>query len=254
MQNRYYEWLGGRRSGLRWLSAGLTESLRTYVVKLSHGWLPIGVSEKRCSGTTDLCPQCNEVDTVPHLYRCHVRGPWRHRFLIHLHGHLRETKTAADIRCIILKGIVSWLLAGDANDPDSIEPVVQIGWFQVFKGYIPNEWTLRQETFYRRQRKKRWTKELIEFFWTHSNTPWKDRRKVAHAPGEDSPDNSSARSRQAAQLRVETAYAHAPLMLAHDRRVLEVPLEERLHSRTSELLAWAKTMQFFYFIVCSTRH
>jgi hypothetical protein len=59
---------------------------------------------------------------------------------------------------------------------------------------------------------------------------------------ENSPDNSSARVRQAAKQRVETAYAHAPLMLAHDRRVLDVPLEERLQSRTSELLAWAKTM------------
>jgi hypothetical protein len=49
-------------------------------------------------------------------------------------------------------------------------------------------------------------------------------------------------TRQAALLRVETAYAHAPLMLAHDRRVLDVRLEERLQSRTTELLAWAKTM------------
>jgi hypothetical protein len=47
-------------------------------------------------------------------------------------------------------------------------------------------------------------------------------------------DDSSARSRQAAQLRVEIANAHAPLMLAHDRRALQ--------SRTSELLAWGKTM------------
>jgi hypothetical protein len=31
-------------------------------------------------------------------------------------------------------------------------------------------------------------------------------------------------------------------MLAHDRRVLDVPREERLQSQTSELLAWAKTM------------
>jgi hypothetical protein len=167
--------------------------------------------------------------------------------LIHLHGHLRETKTAADIRCIIIKGIESWFLTGDTNDPDSIETAAQIGWFQVFKGYIPYDWTSRQDTFYRRQRRKyhtgeRWTKERIEFFWTHSKTLWKDRCKVAHAPGEDSPDNSSARSRQAALLRVETAYAHAPLMLAHDRRVLDVPLEERLQSRTTELLAWAKTM------------
>jgi hypothetical protein len=38
-------------------------------------------------------------------------------------------------------------------------------------------------------------------------------------------DNSSTRTRQAAQPRVETVYAHARLMLAQDRRVFEVPLK-----------------------------
>jgi hypothetical protein len=220
------------------------------VVKLRHSWSPIGVRERRCSATTDLCPQCKEIETVPHLYRCEARAAWRQRLLIHLHGHLKETKTAANTRCIIIKGIENWFLTGDTNDPDSIETVEQIGWFQVLKGYIPKEWTSRQEYFYRRQRQstkyntgKQWTKGLIEFFfWTHGNTLWKDRCAVAHAPGEASPDNISARSRQAAQQGVEMAYAHAPLMLAHDRRVLEVPLEERLQSRTSELLAWVKSM------------
>jgi hypothetical protein len=41
--------------------------------------------------------------------------------------------------------------------------------------------------------------------------------------------------------RVELAYAHAPLMLAHDRRVLDLPLQERIQSRASERLAWDKT-------------
>jgi hypothetical protein len=50
-------------------SAGLTNSLRTFVVKLSHGWLTIGERERRCSATTDLCFQCNEIEIVPHLYR-----------------------------------------------------------------------------------------------------------------------------------------------------------------------------------------
>jgi hypothetical protein len=115
---------------------------------------------------------------------------------------------------------------------------------------MPEDWTSRQESFYRRQRRKskkdytgkQWMKELIEFFWKHGNTLWKDRCAVAHAPGADSPDNSSARSRQVAQQRVATAYAHAPLMLAHDRRLLDVPLEERLLTRPSALLAWATTM------------
>jgi hypothetical protein len=57
-----------------------------------------------------------------------------------------------------------------------------------------------------------------------------------------------------AKQRVETAYAHAPLMLAHDRRVLDVPLEERLQSRTSELLAWAKTIPVINRSVRDARH
>ena len=76
-----------------------------------------------------------------------------------LHRHLKEPKTAADISCIITKGIESWFLIGDMNDPDSLEPVAKIGWFQVLKGYIPNDWTSRQEAFYRRQRKKFYTGE-----------------------------------------------------------------------------------------------
>jgi hypothetical protein len=61
----------------------------------------------------------------------------------------------------------------------------------------------------------------------HSHTFGKARCAAAHVSEKDSPDNSSARSRQAVQ--------------ANDRRVLDVLLEERLQSRTSELLAWAKT-------------
>jgi hypothetical protein len=44
------------------------------------------------------------------------------------------------------------------------------------------------------------------------------------------------------ELRAYLQKRNNELMLAHDRRVLDVPLEERLQSRTSELLAWAKTM------------
>jgi hypothetical protein len=69
------------------------------------------------------------------------------------------------------------LLTGDTNDSGSIETVVKIGWFQVLKGYIPKEWTSRQEGFYRRRCQstkyytgEQWKKELIEFFWTHGHT------------------------------------------------------------------------------------
>jgi hypothetical protein len=117
--------------------AGLSDNARTFVVKLTpHIWLPKRVRERRCSVTSDLCRHCNEVETVPHLYRCQSRETWRQRFLTHLPGHLIETKTAADIRCIITKGIESWFLNGATKDPYSmIETVVRIGWFQMLTGY-----------------------------------------------------------------------------------------------------------------------
>jgi hypothetical protein len=46
-------------------------------------------------------------------------------------------------------GIESWCLTGDTDDSDSSDPNVPSGWFQVLEDYIPNEWTLQQERFYR---------------------------------------------------------------------------------------------------------
>jgi hypothetical protein len=76
-------------------------------------------------------------------------------------------QTAADIRCIITKGIENWFLTGDTKDPESIEPIDQIGWFQALKGFTPKECTLKQEGFYRRRRQttkyytgEQWTKEF----------------------------------------------------------------------------------------------
>jgi hypothetical protein len=37
-------------------------------------------------------------------------------------------------------------------------------------------------------------------------------------------------------------YAYGPHVLGHDSRVLDIPFEEQLESRTSDLIAWAKTM------------
>jgi hypothetical protein len=44
------------------------------------------------------------------------RAQWRNRFVIHLHGHLKDTKTAADLRRTIIQGIESWFITGDTND------------------------------------------------------------------------------------------------------------------------------------------
>jgi hypothetical protein len=109
------------------------------VVKLSRSSLPVGVRERRCSATTGaVYPQCTETETVPHLHRCQARGPWRFQFFTHLLVHLKDTHTVDTLRYTIVDGIQGWFITGAANDRDNTGPVVQMGWFQVLRGCIPN--------------------------------------------------------------------------------------------------------------------
>jgi hypothetical protein len=39
-----------------------------FVVNLSHRWLPVDFRISRCGATTDICPQCNQLETLAHLH------------------------------------------------------------------------------------------------------------------------------------------------------------------------------------------
>ncbi len=76
--------------------------------------------------------------------------------------------------------------------------------------------------------------------------PVKSRRASAHA---HSADKSSARTRHTAQRYMEMAYAYCLIILAYDRCVFDIlGGKERLKSRTSNLVAWAKAMSLVILI------
>jgi hypothetical protein len=163
--------------------------------------------------------------------------------------YLKDTSTAADLRCTIVKGIQKWFLTDNTNESDEPDPTTQLGWFQVIKDYLPNQSSITQAKIFRDQgldtrynTGDQRTSQLIIFFRTQSHTLWKDRCKSANAATADNLDNSSARTRQTAQNHMTMAYANNPLMLAIDRRIFDVSLEERIQSRTFNLVAWTKTM------------
>jgi hypothetical protein len=51
--------------------SALTDQVRTFVIKLNHDWLPVGVWEHRYGAATDTCPKCIQLEIVRHLYLCH---------------------------------------------------------------------------------------------------------------------------------------------------------------------------------------
>jgi hypothetical protein len=111
--------------------SALIENVRTFVIKLSHNWLPVGVRERRCGAATGTCPKCIQPETVPHLYLCHSRTTWRDQFIAQLAKNLKDASTAADRRYTIVNGIHKWILTDDTYVPDEPDPTTKLGWFQV---------------------------------------------------------------------------------------------------------------------------
>jgi hypothetical protein len=234
--------------------SALTDNIRAFVIKLGHNWLPVGVRERRCGAATDTCPKCIQPETVPHLYLCHSRTTLRDQFITQLAMHLKDTSTAAastaaDLRCTIERGIQQWFLTDDTNATDEADTTIQLGCFQIIKGYLPQEWSITQALFFRAQgfdarynTGERWTSQLITFFWTQSHNLWKDLCVSARAPAADTLDKSSARTRQIAQYRLKMTYAHNPLMLAIGRRIFDTPLEKCPQARSFDLFAWTTTI------------
>jgi hypothetical protein len=96
----------------------LTDDVRTFVIKLSHNWLPVGVQERRCGAAIVTCPECIQPETAPHLYLCHSQTTWRDQFIAKLTKDLKNVSTAAALRCTIVEGIQKWFLTDDTNEPD----------------------------------------------------------------------------------------------------------------------------------------
>jgi hypothetical protein len=146
-------------------STKLSDSERTFVVKLTHGWLPIGARKTMQWYDRQMSTMQRNRDGSPPVppVQSTVAQPVRNT----PHGHLKDTKTAADLRRTIIQGIESWFITGDTNDPTAASPK-SVGFKSL--GYIPEDWTSMQEGFYRKEDSERiytgkqWTKELIEFF------------------------------------------------------------------------------------------
>jgi hypothetical protein len=86
----------------RLLFSILTDNAKTFVIKLSHDWLPVGI--RRCVATTDIRPQCTQSESVCHLYLYHSRTTWRDQFITQQQQqqHRFDTFTAAELRCVTL--------------------------------------------------------------------------------------------------------------------------------------------------------
>jgi len=179
-----------------------TTQRRSFIVKLGHGWLPVGVRTRRYDGNSPSeCPACRSTETVDHLFQCPGRRVWKEKFVSRLGKYLRSIDTKRSICSEIVEGIQNWLDDIDdvnssqehsAHNDEDTSAQDDIGWGNALRGYLASEWQHQQEEYYRAHGQEgekvntgeQWMTHVIRFLITEAHTLWTDRCNELHEKDE----------------------------------------------------------------------
>ena len=100
---------------IHWESYALTKEklipkLRRFSIKLTIGWLPVGIRLHYYGNAIDTCHLCPAQETPQHLFRCAHRIPFFLERHTAFQTFLRQINTPEDLINPLSYGILSWAL------------------------------------------------------------------------------------------------------------------------------------------------
>jgi hypothetical protein len=222
----------------------LTPTARTFIVKFTVGWLPVGTRATQIGlSTTAACPFCLLItEDLPHLLQCQ-RSTLTHADIVdELRSHLDITNTAPLLRQNLVTNVTKWLKTTDSwSDPAQHT----IGDLNFFRGYIPTQWIHDQQQFLDLQptctssslsAAQKWGSQLIAHLWSVVRARWLHRNDALHR----GTDQSDTLIRQDLHARVHTQYEKAEHLNHIDRDLFRMPLAQRLAQSIIEITTWLR--------------
>jgi hypothetical protein len=225
-----------------------------FAIKWAHNLLPTRRHMKRIGqAESDLCPSCfATIETAPHIFTCERRVEWQASFIDSLRKLLQKLHTQPDLKTTLLLGIRAALTDSDYVMPTEdkeacfarlVDSQNAIGWMQLLRGRFSLHWIQLQQAHIDQEEEisskkftgARWLKKVINLIWNHLYRAWKLRNADLH--GVDSADKelkATAKLRPAIVALYDSA-AHLDYM---DKRMFELPLQDRLRARSTEQVAW----------------
>ena len=200
---------------------------RIHFSKLVHDCLPTHSMQNRIDSGKRTGPLCScDRETRDHVIRCpaEARSSWRRELFTRLNNFHDQEKTSPLIRHLLQEALLQWLQSEDNTTVSPIfyptelrEVIIQqnaIDWCQIFNGRFSNEWSIRQEAYYRRVVPKtngtkaqrtgaRWQRQLILVIWEWWYELWKSRNADVH--GVDQQTHAAAERREV-NRRLEEIY------------------------------------------------
>ena len=141
----------------------------------------------------DLCPFCNQKETVDHLFQCTDSRPksFRKKQINLFITHLKSCYTDPSITLQIHKHLLSFcnqleiIPDGDSPTWKALTEQISIGWRQFLCGKISKQWITRQEEYMKKTHSKKssflWSVELINRLWKVAWSIWTFRCDFAYS-------------------------------------------------------------------------
>jgi hypothetical protein len=145
---------------------------------------------KRKAKSTDQCPLCQQVETVPHVLMCQdtrAQQQWESS-IDELKRWMKSKDTDPSIITELCDGLNTWRIYG--NIPVEITDNFgtsqhAIGWNGVVEGIFSTQWELRQHSYFQEKAYRRsgfkWQVELCKRIWRIPWDMWQHRNSVEHA-------------------------------------------------------------------------
>ena len=195
------------------------------------------------------CPSCTEpIETRSHVYLCPAqsRASWRASFLAKLRKRLEELNTRLDLQELLLEGIKAQLEGRADNTihvPSSVQDLHEaqqaIGWEQILKGRMSEQWSQEQQHHLGRYDKKKngltWATDVIQLILESWLQLWELRNGDRH--GRDVQTKAQAKRAQAIR-ELELAYEYKDHILVRHNWILSVPLEQKKNLKTHAIRMW----------------
>jgi transcriptional regulator of met regulon len=229
---------------------------RTILIKFLNNMAPVGKLVHRYNPKYPTqCPSCPEqVETQEHMLVCPCpkRQAWRETFLTKIEDTLAEYKTPLEIKMLMLDGIRYSL--GEIQEMPSnggfamtcIESQqATIGWKQLLKGRITQEWKkIQQETMLGHETKHRnaqtWATTIIQTIFEHVLQLWKIRNEDRH--GRDWQTTRKAAKEQVVR-ELEQLYAYKGQVLPEHEWIFHSALDQQKQKSTYILRAFVNNYQ-----------
>jgi len=204
-------------------------SYKNFLIKLMTGWLPVYHRLNKITNTNYKCPNCQQEETIGHIFQCQCRTTWKNKLMDKLQEFLTRNNTPTSLQDTIVNQVTTL-----TSHPSSTQKHYH---YTIFAGLLPKTWTTNTTSIPHNhkdhQLHRQWAIKLSTLLTHHGYDAWILRNKQIHKEGDTTTNIHEYLNTKIHQLyNLQNEIGH------HDRAIFHQPIEDRLNLSEKQKMEW----------------